>query len=146
MRKLLPPFLLLLILAGMFVVDTWLPLAELPFSARPWAALLIVAGVILSAVARAHFARVRTEINTFGTPNVLVMNGPFRFSRNPMYLGFALVALGSALLHGSLSSLLLAVTFVVVTDRYYIGFEERVMHGVFGTRYGQYARQTRRWL
>jgi protein-S-isoprenylcysteine O-methyltransferase Ste14 len=63
-----------------------------------------------------------------------------------MYLGFALVAVGAALLHGSLSSLLLALAFVVVTDRYYIGFEERVMHGVFGSRYGQYAQHTRRWL
>ena len=147
MRRILPPTLLLLCLAAMLLLRWLWPLATLispPFNGLGLAPLLL--GLWLSGAASRHFGAVQTNINTFDEPGQLVTTGLFRYSRNPMYLGFVLIALGGGLLLGSLSPLLLAVAFAILTDRWYIAYEEQAMRVKFGTAYEAYARQVRRWL
>lgn len=145
LRRPLPPVLLSLALALMGVAAEWVPLAHLP-EARWLGALLVVAGVLVAALGRAQFARARTNIHTFRDPEVLVTGGLFRFTRNPMYLGFAVVALGAAAVLRALSAWSVAVAFIAVTDRWYILHEEEALRRVFGSRYAVYAARTRRWL
>jgi len=63
-----------------------------------------------------------------------------------MYLGFVIALLGLSLLLGSLASLFVVVAFLVITDRWYIKFEEAVMAKTFGNQYAEYKSKTRRWL
>lgn len=107
---------------------------------------LLAAGLGLAFWAAHHFSRLGTNIETFDEPGKLVTDGPFRFSRNPMYLGMALALLGVAKLLGSASPLLVLLGFIVITDRWYIAFEERWMNEKFGDAYRQYQQRTRRWL
>lgn len=147
MKKLLPPVLTLLCILLMLMLDWQLPLGQaLP---PPWhlAGLVpILAGIALAAAGRARFARVGTEIYTFREPGQLVTGGVFRLTRNPMYLGMALLLAGVALLLGSLSPLVVAAGFVVIADRWYIRFEEAAMTAKFGDAYRAYQQGTRRWL
>lgn len=147
MPRLLPPVLLLVVIALMAVTHRALDLAVVvPEGARRSALAWIALGLTVALVARVQFARAHTSINTFDRPRRLVTSGIFRWSRNPMYLGLSLIVAGSALACGAVSSVLLFALFVVVTDRVYIRFEERMMRDTFGDAFEQYARTTRRWL
>ncbi|MCE3289332.1 MAG: hypothetical protein K0R83_1344, partial [Caulobacter sp.] len=83
---------------------------------------------------------------TFDDPDVLVTGGPFRFTRNPMYLGFLLLLAGVALGLGAASPWIVPVVFWLLADRWYIPFEERAMRRTFGEAYEAYARRVRRWV
>ena len=93
-----------------------------------------------------HFERVKTNIKTFNEPTMMVTDGMFRWTRNPMYLGMCVLLLGLAILLGTLLPLLLAVAFAVIADRWYVRFEENAMRRKFGAAYDAYASRTRRWL
>jgi protein-S-isoprenylcysteine O-methyltransferase Ste14 len=92
------------------------------------------------------FEQVGTTIKTFDEPSKLVTDGLFRLSRNPMYLGFALTLLGIWLVLGALSPLSGVAIFVVITDRWYIPFEERMLIERFGREFENYRSRTRRWI
>jgi protein-S-isoprenylcysteine O-methyltransferase Ste14 len=93
-----------------------------------------------------RFEQVGTTIKTFDQPDRLVTDGLFRISRNPMYLGFALTLAGVWLVLGALSPLLGVLLFLVVADRWYIPFEERMLRAEFNGDYDAYCAQTRRWI
>lgn len=71
--------------------------------------------------------------------------GGFRFSRNPMYLGFALLLCGAAGAAGGTTTWLCPLLFILIAQFVYIPFEERAMTRVFGAQYAAYRRQVRRW-
>jgi protein-S-isoprenylcysteine O-methyltransferase Ste14 len=89
---------------------------------------------------------VGTTLDTFSEPNKLVTDGPYKYSRNPIYLGYALVLIGVWLLLGSLSPLFIVVFSIVITDRWYIPFEENMLAEKFGPAYTSYKSRTRRWI
>ena len=131
----------------MALLWAFLPLAE--FMAYPFNLFglpFIVVGIGIAISGSKAFEKAGTNIETFKKPDVLVTDGLFKISRNPMYLGFVLALLGIALVLGNLSSLLIVVAFFVITDRWYIAFEEDLMTKQFGDRYVEYSTRTRRWL
>lgn len=79
-------------------------------------------------------------------PSTLITDGPFRVSRNPLYLGMVLFPLGIALLLGSLSALVLVALEWIVINFLGIPFEEKVLEDQFGDSYVAYKRRVRRWL
>ncbi|MFP2932685.1 methyltransferase family protein [Pyxidicoccus sp. 3LG] len=147
MQKLLPPRLFLIFAASMVGFDRFLPGLELIPPPLHWPGLLLLAlGLGVTIAARAQFARARTNIYTFSEPDLLVTDGLFRLTRNPMYLGFSVALVGLSLFLGSLVPMLLAAAYVLISDRWYIAFEENMMLARFGEDYRRYARRTRRWL
>lgn len=76
----------------------------------------------------------------------MVEAGPFRFSRNPVYLGFLLVALGFALRWGDLWGWIALVASHLVLDRYVVAREEAYLAGRFGAAYEAYRGRVRRWV
>lgn len=145
--KLLPPHLVLIGFFAMALLRVLLPGPELlPPLWRAAAVLPALAGVALLLVGSRRFRRVGTNIRTFDEPGLLVTDGLFRFSRNPMYLGFFLVLLGVGLAMGGLTPLLIPVAFFVIANVWYVPFEERALQAKFGAAYADYQRNTRRWL
>lgn len=145
--KLLPPLLVLIFFLVMIASRIWFPGVVL--YGPPWVnfgLILIAAGIYLTASAAGQFRRIHTNIKTFDDPDRLVTDGWFRYSRNPMYLGFALFLFGVAIGTGALIPMVLAVLFVVIADRWYIEHEEQAMQRVFGEDYESYRRTVRRWL
>jgi protein-S-isoprenylcysteine O-methyltransferase Ste14 len=106
----------------------------------------LVAGLWLCVAGSRHFDRERTNINTFRPPDVLVTDGLFAFSRNPMYLGFVIALAGIALLLGSISPWAAPVAFFALAAGWYIPFEERACGAQFGAAYEAYCARTRRWV
>jgi protein-S-isoprenylcysteine O-methyltransferase Ste14 len=87
-----------------------------------------------------------TPIRTDRPVPRLVTDGPFRFTRNPEYLGLAMLYAGIALLRNSLWAILLLPVVVYVIQREVIGREERYLERTFGEEYLAYKAQVRRWL
>lgn len=147
MRKVLPPTLFLIGVGLMFGLHWLWPIARwLSFPANVLGLLPLIGGLGLALQGSRKFDGVGTNIKTFAEPDKFVTDGIFAFSRNPMYLGMVGALLGTAILLGTLAPLLIALLFFLVTDRWYIAFEEEMMAKKFGIRYRTYQTQVRRWL
>ena len=81
----------------------------------------------------------------FDPPRKLVIHGPYRFVRNPMYLGAELVLAGAGLFYESLFLLGYAGVFLLVSHLFVISFEEPTLRTTFGTEYEIYCRKVKRW-
>lgn len=82
----------------------------------------------------------------FDPPRRLVIRGPYKFVRNPMYLGAVVALLGAALVYGSTGLLAYATVFFVLAHVLVVLYEEPTLRRTFGTEYGAYVQQVRRWL
>jgi protein-S-isoprenylcysteine O-methyltransferase Ste14 len=81
----------------------------------------------------------------FDPPRKLVVAGPYRFVRNPMYVGAALALGAAALFYGSLALLGFTGLFLVATHLFVIGYEEPTLRRLFGPEYESYCGRVRRW-
>jgi protein-S-isoprenylcysteine O-methyltransferase Ste14 len=147
MKWFIPPVLVAICLTAMLLLAHAWPIAK--FLHAPWnylGLLCLLPGLFLCAAAVLQLLRKRTTLEPFGEPATLVTRGVFRYSRNPIYLGYALALLGVWLLTGALSASLPVLVYPVVTDRLYIAFEEKMLARQFGAAYDEYRRNTRRWL
>jgi protein-S-isoprenylcysteine O-methyltransferase Ste14 len=81
----------------------------------------------------------------FDPPRRLVIQGPYRFVRNPMYIGAGLALAGAALFYASLSLLSYAGLFFLICHLFVLLYEEPTLRRAFGQEYEAYCRQVRRW-
>ena len=81
----------------------------------------------------------------FDPPRRLVIAGPYRFVRNPMYVGAGLALAGAALFYQSLVLLGFAVLFILVAHLFVVFYEEPALERRFGEEYAAYRRTVRRW-
>ena len=102
---------------------------------------LPLAIVTLRALSRAH-----TPVDPLKPTTALVTEGPFRYSRNPIYVALTLLYVGVALLINALGILLLVVPALVMLRYGVIAREEAYLTRKFGDAYRQYTAQVRRWL
>ena len=142
-----PPTLFWILIAAIVVVDQFFPLTIFDEPWLPWiGAVLATAGGGVSATAKRQFQHVGTNVYTFEEPGVLVTDGLFSISRNPMYLGLIVAGLGAALVSATLAALVLSTAFALIVRCWYIAFEENAMLRRFGEPYQAYCRRVRRWL
>lgn len=143
----IPPLWLLGTLLGMAALHAWLPVATVVPS--PWSAGgygLVALGVLLVGWAAGLFRRRHTGIKPFTPATALVESGPFRFTRNPMYIGVVGIATGAALAFGTLTPCLLPPALWWVLDRRFVRREEAFLRERFGSAYDRYTENVRRWL
>jgi len=81
----------------------------------------------------------------FDPPRRLVVRGPYRFVRNPMYIGAALALAGAALFYGSWTLLGYTALFLLITHLFVRLYEEPVLRRLFGAAYDAYCHRVRRW-
>jgi protein-S-isoprenylcysteine O-methyltransferase Ste14 len=142
-----PPLVYLTSLASGTVIHYAMPLPFLPGT------LAVPLGVPLVAVAIALFSYSVAKFRAAGTPvparkptTVIVRTGPYRFSRNPIYLGFSLFQLGIAIWVNSVWLLATLVGAVALIHYVVIRREEQYLERKFGAQYLDYKASVRRWL
>jgi protein-S-isoprenylcysteine O-methyltransferase Ste14 len=108
--------------------------------------LLIVAAIALFAWALREFTRAETSPRPHEPTRAIVASGPFRFTRNPIYISFTLVQLGIALLARSGWILALVLPVLLFIRVGVIAREERYLERKFGDEYVRYKRGVRRWI
>lgn len=144
-----PPILALGSASLMWWLDRSLALGQLlPRQWQAWGVLPAAIGLGVTLTAMWQFRQARTTINPMKpeAATELVTGGIFRFSRNPMYFGLALVLTGWAIWLGTPGPWLGLPLFVVAVTLLQIVPEERVLKRLFGPRYVDYCRNTGRWF
>lgn len=143
--------------AGFIWLWTWLALTVqsydarlsfyLPVWLRPLGFVLAAAGAVLAGTCIATFVtRGRGTPAPFDPPREFVASGPYRYVRNPMYVGGAAVILGAGLAVSSPSIVMLAFAFLLTMHLFVVVHEEPTLTDKFGASYQQYRSSVHRWL
>lgn len=109
-------------------------------------ALLVLAGTVFGFWALVEFARAGTSIFPFHAARALITTGPFRVTRNPLYLCLAVVYVGLALRWGRLGPLLMLPLAMLFLTRIIIQAEEHHLESAFGGDYRRYRAAVPRWI
>lgn len=144
-----PPLVGASLAGGMWLLSDSVP--GLPLSAgwaRVLAALLLATGLTLDLLGLLAFRARRTTINPLRPErsSAVVDTGVYRITRNPMYLGMALVLLAWAVYLGAVAGLAGPALFVLYITHFQIRPEERVLQERFGQPYIDYCQRVRRWI
>jgi protein-S-isoprenylcysteine O-methyltransferase Ste14 len=146
-RRVIPPVYFLatlLLMAGLHVGVPGRQVVQFPY--RYGGLLLVVGGIVLVLWAARLFGQAGTTIKPFQDPSALVVRGPYRLTRNPMYLGMVGVLVGIAVVLGSLSPWVSIPLFVALIDVRFIRAEEAALERMFGATYRTYKARVRRWV
>lgn len=145
--RIMPPVYLLLAMAAMTALHFLWPIRQIVDAPWHWMGLVpIAAGLALGSWAATLFKRRRTTIRPGEVSSRLMTEGPFRFTRNPIYVGMTLLSVGLAIVLGSVSPWLVVPVFVLLIVRNIIPVEEAMLREAFGEDYAQYQRNVRRWI
>jgi protein-S-isoprenylcysteine O-methyltransferase Ste14 len=141
-----PPLLALLFLAGGLILHSFSHAPRAIFAHHILGLLLVAGGVLIAAYAAALFQARNTGLDPRGEASAFVLEKPYTFTRNPMYLGTTLVLFGFAVFFASIAMLLAPIAYVVVIDRMVIPLEEHNLERLFGPQHSDYKTRVRRWL
>lgn len=133
----------------MWAIDHWLPMQTNRSMVRTAIALATFAlAVAIIVTAIVGFKRARTTVDPFHPEkaSAIVTTGIYRFTRNPMYLGFLLALIALAVFLGNVAAAPIPLIFFAYMNRFQISPEERALRARFGAPYEAYLRSVRRWL
>ena len=142
-----PPLIYLLPLASGLLLDRK---AHVPFLPRQMARVtgwpLVGGGVALSGWAFRTMRAAETTMRPDKPVSSLIQDGPFRYTRNPIYLSDAMIYAGIAVLRNSLWAIVLLPSVVYIIQREVMGREERYLERTFGEECLEYKVKVRRWV
>jgi len=146
----LPPLVLVVIVAAlMWVASYATPMLNFSLPAKSlWSLILALLGAVVCLSGVVSFRRAKTTVNPMkpGSTSSLVVAGIYRYTRNPMYVGFALVLFGWAAFLSSVAALAFVPVFIVYMHRFQIQPEERMLSSLFPHEYPAYRAKVRRWV
>ncbi|MEJ0011089.1 MAG: isoprenylcysteine carboxylmethyltransferase family protein [Bauldia sp.] len=133
-----------------YIVQFILPIAVAPptfdVAIRVLGVLLVLFGGYLMFTALGLFQKVGTPVSPHEPTRALTFDGPYRYTRNPIYLGMALILAGLALVGNALWPLLAVIPVIWWITTQVIVREERYLEAKFGAPYADFKKRVRRWL
>jgi protein-S-isoprenylcysteine O-methyltransferase Ste14 len=142
-----PPIVALMFIVIAYFLGRVIPL---PFTASPLLRYVGLAitfiGLLFGIGALIQFRKARTTLDPHGSSKQVVTSGVYRFTRNPIYLGFLLMVIGLPLNSGLYWGLVMAPFYMFLMNRLVIEHEEAYLEQKFGKGYTSYASRVRRWL
>ncbi|MGV3553863.1 MAG: methyltransferase family protein [Croceibacterium sp.] len=148
-HRLPPPLVAATFALAMWALARWFPLLQVSFPGQGLSAsMILMAGIAVITLAIGRFVRASTTVDPLHpeAASALVTAGIFGLTRNPMYLGMALVLSAWALWLGEGLSVLLLAGFVAYVTRFQIVPEERALRASFGRDFADYCGRVRRWI
>jgi protein-S-isoprenylcysteine O-methyltransferase Ste14 len=146
-RKLIPPKVFNAFLVLAVILHFVLPIKMVVFGPYKFLGLLLLfIGSGLNVWSASHLSGKDTTSDFHEAPSALVVDGPFRISRNPIYLSGVVITLSLAVLLGSLITFVFPAVMWLVLNQFHIPAEEGVLAQTFGEEYLEYKRQVRRWI
>ncbi len=130
-----------------FVIDYFWPIPVLPDNFQyALGGVLIVLALAIIFPAFNMFRKAGTAVRPDRPTTAIITSGPYRFTRNPLYLALTLIYAGIAIAADSIWVLLLLIPVLLIMNRGVIGREEKYLDGKFGEEYRRYKKTVRRWL
>ncbi len=145
-----PPLALVFLMAAFMWLARWaVPTFGFELPARTlFSVSAAVAGAVIGGLGFASFILAKTTVNPMkpDSSSSLVVSGIYRFTRNPMYLGFLLGLLGWAIFLSNALAFFLLPAFIVYMNRFQIEPEEKALARLFGEQFVAYSSRVHRWL
>lgn len=145
--KIHPPILLLIHIFAAFLLNWLFPLPFTFAKILVWVGyLLTLVGIGLAFSAAGRFMKAHPTLDPHGSVTEIVTSGPYRFSRNPIYLGFVCLLIGFPFIFSNYWGLILSPVLMVSLFQLIIKHEETYLEKKFGDVYSSYKSRVRRWL
>ncbi len=146
-RNVHPPVVALMFIVIAYFLGRFVPIPVVaPMSVRNVGLLLTFIGFLLGVGAFMEFRKARTTLDPHGTVKQVVTSGIYRFTRNPIYLGFLLMVIGLPLNSGLIWGLIMSPLYIIMMTRLVIEREEAYLEKKFKDQYTTYRSRVRRWL
>ena len=146
-KKILPPVYFLFYLFLAWALHRTVPIVwVIPEPWRLWGLAPVVAGITLVLSCVGLFKARGTAIKPYEASATLVVEGPYRFTRNPMYVGIVTFLTGIAVMLGSLAAFLAPVAMFATLACVFVPMEEKMMEETFGQQYRDFKARVRRWI
>lgn len=147
MNKILPPTHFFIYLIISILLHYAFPIAQIINSPANWLGFIFFAiGGLLNIWADQLMKKNKTTVKPLEKPSTLIQTGPFKISRNPMYLGIALLLVGAGFILGSVTSFVGVILFVAAMEMVFIPKEEKILLEQFGEEYMAYKKKVGRWV
>lgn len=145
--RIVPPVWMLLAMALMGAIWYLVPGTQMiPAPYSYVGGVVFVAGLALAVYGKRQFDRVGTPVRPFTKTTAVVDTGPFRFTRNPMYLAMVIGLIGVGFMLGKIAPFVMVPVFIIWIKTRFIRYEEHVMETQFGKEYVDYKNRVRRWI
>jgi len=141
-----PPFLTLLGLILQGFLNSFMPFYSFNYFPTILSIALVLIGVGSIVYLLGLFKKKETAILPDGDPEVLLTDGPYRYSRNPIYISMTIILIGSAMLYNCLSAFIIPILFMILVKNIWIDYEEAKLKKIFGQEYLNYQKKVRRWI
>ena len=145
--RLLPPTYFYSMLILLIILHFLCPISILinqPYSYSGIA--IIIIGIILNVWTDKLFKHEKTTVKPYEIPSHLIVEGPFKISRHPMYLGMVIILSGIAIFLGSIITFIFPFTFIFVIEIFFIPYEEQNLERTFKQEFIEYKKNVRRWI
>ena len=142
-----PPILALLMIGLVYLSSLLIGSVSFDYQAS-LSILLVIVGLSCALPSFRLFARKKTTISPF-TPSetsVLLTEGMYRYSRNPMYLGLLLLIIAATIWFGTWFGIIISLFFILLINILQIIPEEEALLQIFGEEYLEYKKKVRRWI
>jgi protein-S-isoprenylcysteine O-methyltransferase Ste14 len=134
------------ILGGLGIDRMWPLPMPLDLHGPLYSGILLALVLVLAGLCIFEFQRAGTDVRPDRPDNALITSGPYRHSRNPLYIGLTLVQVAAAVWFDNAWVLAMTAVSVIVITRYAIRREERYLERLFGATYLDYKQRVRRWI
>jgi protein-S-isoprenylcysteine O-methyltransferase Ste14 len=141
-----PPLLFLIAIAVGLAIRYTSGMHFMPYSIEILGWIPVSTGLIILLLAVNLFSKNHTTINPSGTSTTIVSSGIYKYTRNPMYLSFALIYAGIMIINQAGIGLLLLIPLLVIVRKGIIDREEIYLSKKFGSAYTEYKLKVRRWI
>ncbi len=143
----MPPTFFMILLGLSIGFNFIFPLIKIVFSPYNYLGLiLIIFGIWINLWTDSIFKKKQTTVKPHEMPNNFLAYGPFRLSRNPMYLGMSSILFGTSIFLGSLITFVFPIIFIIIIEKKIIPTEEKNLEKKFGNKYLDYKKKVRRWI
>ena len=147
MLKIPPPVIVLILAVSNFLSSKKIDIINIPNQTLVSIIILLI-GVFILIVPVSKFIKSKTTVNPikFKKVNKLITSGIYKYSRNPMYLGFLMIVISTSIYYLNIFSIITPILFYFWINRYQIKREEIFLREKFGKEYLLYTTKTRRWI
>ena len=147
MLKIPPPVIVLILVVSNFLSSKKIDIINIPNQTLVSIIILLI-GVFILIVPVSKFIKSKTTVNPikFKKVNKLITSGIYKYSRNPMYLGFLMIVISTSIYYLNIFSIITPIFFYFWINRFQIKREEIFLTKKFGQKYITYKSKTRKWI
>lgn len=145
--RVFPPLVFALAVGAAFGAHRLIPLSAISDGMQLWVgSILIIAGLVLAGAAVLQFRAHKTTIHVGHSASALMTSGPFKFSRNPVYVALMAISLGICVAFDRMWIIPFLALAILYLQRHVIDLEEAFLEAKFGDDYRTYKSKVRRWF